>query len=188
MPAPSQPEFSRPLSPAGLAALGDTPATGAADAAECAALALRFAVPAVRSLRYSLMATPYGTGGWRLEGHAEAVLEQQCVVTLEPMETTVHEAVDRRFVPADRLSGLDQGGDGDFDAAMASGPDGFDGVIDLGEVAAEAIALGIDPYPRREGASVGSVLKGPEGSAPLTDEAARPFAALSALKSRRSDA
>ena len=48
------------------------------------------------------------------------------------------------------------------------------GTIDLGAVAVEFLMLGIDPYPRKEGA---------EFAAPSADlEGAHPFAALAALK------
>ena len=180
-PMPS-PEFSRPMTAEALAAQADRPITGEANPAECAALAARFDVPKVKALRFSLRAHPHGSGGWRLEGRAEARLEQICVVTLEPLETIVDEPIDRRFVPARDLPAAAPGSETELDAEMADGPDGFDGTVDLGEVAAEAIALGIDPYPRREGAEVGQVLTGPAGTEPLTDEASRPFAGLSVLK------
>jgi hypothetical protein len=187
MQLPANPEFSRPMSPESLAAQGSTVITGAANAAECEALAERFDVPKVLALTFRLEATPFGKDGWRLSGVAEARLEQSCVVTLEPVETLVTEAVDRRFVAARDLPQPEPGSDVELDAEMADGPDGYEKTIDLGEVAAEAIALGIDPYPRREDADTIHMLVGPAGSPPLTDEAARPFAGLAALKQRSNE-
>jgi hypothetical protein len=56
--------------------------------------------------------------------------------------------------------------------------------IDVGEIAAEQAALGIDPYPRSDGAAFEGRIHGPPEAEPLTDEAARPFAKLAALRDR----
>src|SRR5689334_19327727 len=49
-----------------------------------------------------------------------------------------------------------------------------DGVVDLGAVAAEFLLLGIDPYPRKEGAAF--------DAPPVADPSGHPFAALATLK------
>jgi uncharacterized metal-binding protein YceD (DUF177 family) len=181
------PEFSRPMSPEALAAKGDAVITGTANPDECMALAARFDVPRVMMLSFRLKASPFGRGGWRVTGNAEARLEQTCVVTLEPIETEISEAVDRRFVPAREVSTAAPGSETELSATLADEPDGFDGMIDFGEIAAEAIALGIDPYPRRGDVEAVRIQTGPAGVAPLTDEAARPFAGLAALRQRTQD-
>lgn len=177
-------EFSRPFAPEALEALGDELARGEADEAERTALAGRLQVPDVRDLNFAFKATPTGEGGWRITGMVEAELVQTCVVTLEPITKRLSEAVDRRFVPAAHLPPVLPGGDFELDAVTADGPDGFTNSIDLGEVAAEAVALAIDPYPRRPDAGFEGVIAAPEGVEPLTDEAARPFAGLASLKAR----
>ena len=170
------PEFSRPVA---LSRLPDgAPLTGEATAAECAALAARYRVPAVRALRYAAQATPWGPGGWRVAGVVEAALTQTCVVTLEPVDTAISEPFERFFAPAARLEA----------ASALLGPDPDEEVaalgeaIDVGEIAAEAAALAMDPYPRKPDAAFGGIVTGPPGVAPLTDEAARPFARLATLK------
>ena len=50
----------------------------------------------------------------------------------------------------------------------------LDGGVDLGAIATEFVLLGIDPYPRKEGAAFAS----PE----VDSEDSGPFAALAALK------
>jgi hypothetical protein len=51
------------------------------------------------------------------------------------------------------------------------------GVVDLGLLATEFLALGIDPYPRKSGA---------EFTAPAAaDDDPKPFAALAALKNKQ---
>ena len=181
------PEFSRAFTVDQLASQGGAVLTGEADAAECASLAARFGVPAVRHLRFALRAEPSGAGGWQVTGTVEAGLTQSCVVTLEPVETEIAEAVERRFVPRDQLPPVHPGGEMELDEATADGPDGHDGSIDLGEIAAEAVALAIDPYPRHPDADFASLIASPAGAEPLTDEAARPFAGLAALKARQQE-
>lgn len=176
-----RPEFSRSVAVATLGA--GAPLEGAADADERAALAARYAVPAVRALSYAAQAAPWGPGGWRIHGAVTAELTQVCVVTLEPVETSFTEPFERFFAPPGRLDA----------AADLLDPDGEETVeplgetLDLGEIAAEAAALAIDPYPRKPEAAFEGVLKGPPGAEPLTDEAARPFAGLATLKARPRD-
>jgi len=62
------------------------------------------------------------------------------------------------------------------DAASEDAPEPLEGdEIDLGELMAEQLGLGIDPYPRRPGA----ILEIPETA---SEAALKPFAALQALK------
>jgi uncharacterized metal-binding protein YceD (DUF177 family) len=142
-----------------------------ASAAECAALAVRLRIPAVLALscRFRLAAAP---GGVVLaEGAMAARLVRDCVVSLEPFETEVAEEFRLRFVPESSFREPDE-------AALLD-PDADDeipyqeAVIDLGEAAAEQLALALDPYPRRPGASL------PEDAA---EAPASPFAALARLR------
>lgn len=188
MPQPQQlpaPEFSRPLAPEVLARHVGSPLTGEADPAERAALAARFSVPAVLGLSYVAHVSPWGRGGWRVQGTADALLEQVCVVSLEPVQSRVHEGFDRRFLPDALIEQPPPGSEIELGAEDADAPEGLGETIDLGEIAAEAIALGIDPYPRRDGVSVGQLVVAPAGAEPLTDEAARPFARLAALRQQK---
>ncbi len=56
--------------------------------------------------------------------------------------------------------------------------------IDLMAVAAEALALALPPYPRAPGAVLGDARFAEDGATPLSDEDARPFAGLAALRER----
>lgn len=172
------PEFSRPIAVEALAA--GAVFSDAAAPEECAALARRFGVDGVRALSFRIEASPWGPGGLRLRGLAEARLAQVCVVTLEPLETAVSEPVDRFLAPAGRLEAAQALLDPDLDEA----PEPLGGSVDLGEIAAEAVALAIDPYPRAPGAAFEGARSAPPGVAPLTDEQTRPFAVLAALKAR----
>jgi uncharacterized protein len=171
-PVPPDPaaEFSRrwPSAPP-----PEAPVAGEADAAERAALARRYGALSVERLAFTAEAAPW-RGGLRVSGEARARVTQSCVVTLEPVEAELSERFERRFLPEDRLTGLDPA---DLDA-----PEPLPAALDIGEMAAEAVALGLDPYPRRPGVVFGGRAEGPEG--PEAPEAGResPFARLAALK------
>lgn len=109
-----------------------------------------------------------------VEGRVEARVGQTCVVTLEPIENRVSEDVDLLFSPdvAPAIEGETEIGHTTDEDELPEPLVG--GAVDLGAVATEFLMLGIDPYPRKEGAE----FKSPAADA----EGAHPFAALAALK------
>ncbi|WP_176085208.1 DUF177 domain-containing protein [Martelella sp. HB161492] len=153
-----------------------------ADAAGRAALADVFDVVSVESAVADLEVTLWRKEGLRVRGRVSARLTQACSVTLEPIAARVDEEVDMTFLPeGSRQIKRDFSEDG----ALLVDPDGPDapevfagGEIDLAAVAIEAIALGIDPYPRKEG--VGFEPSQEEEEVPAEDEDIKesPFAAL----------
>ena len=106
--------------------------------------------------------------GVHVAGQVSARVGQSCVVTLEPIENVVEEAVDLRFAPAP----ADQ-----WPKADEVLPEPLvNGKVDIGAIATEFLILGIDPYPRKADAKF---------SPPkVDDDGAHPFAALEALKKR----
>lgn len=162
---PGEPiEFSRPLALGRVGPEGRTEVLEATDS-ERAALARRFGIPAVQSLRATLRLEPEADGAVMVRGRLEAAVVQDCVVTLEPVPQRVAEDIAFRLLPPGR--------------EPSDGPDEPDeietehGVAELGEAVAEQLALALDPYPRAPDA----VLP-PEA----TDESAGSFAALAALR------
>jgi len=118
--------------------------------------------------------TRLGAEGLRVEGRVLATVVQNCVVTLESIESRIDEAVDLVFRPeAGELPGASAE---DVDALDTEVPPEtlVDGMVDLGTLATEFLILGIDPYPRKPDA----VFDAP----PAGDPASHPFAALAALK------
>jgi hypothetical protein len=113
-----------------------------------------------------------GAEGLRLAGRVQAAVVQNCVVTLDPIESTVDESVDLMFLPEAPVMPDPAG----LQAVDAEDPPETlqNGIIDLGAVATEFLLLGIDPYPRKPGA----VFDAP----PAGDPSSHPFAALAALK------
>ena len=56
--------------------------------------------------------------------------------------------------------------------------------LDLGAVMIEALSLALPTFPRAAGAELGQVLATRAGIAPMTDEDAKPFAGLGALRDK----
>lgn len=130
---------------------------------------------------------PEGSGGWRLEAQLEAELAQACVLTLEPAPASLSETVVRVWLPPAelqaRLEQLSPDALIDIDPeAEDEEPEALGETIDLGAAALEAVALGLDPYPRAPGAALERSDAAPAGAEPWREE--RPFEALSALKAR----
>jgi uncharacterized metal-binding protein YceD (DUF177 family) len=137
-----------------------------------AAIAALAGLSSLPRLEATFEVTPHGGGGLRVTGEVSATVGQTCVVTLEPVENEVQEAIDLVFVPG--VAGLASGPE---DIA-ADPPEALvDGTVDLGALATEFLILGIDPYPRKPGAVFGEVSVG--------EAAAHPFAALAKLKQKR---
>jgi uncharacterized metal-binding protein YceD (DUF177 family) len=130
-----------------------------ADAAERGALARLNGLQDIASFTADLRVTRAGKGAVRVRGEVLAEVTQTCVVTLEPLQAVVQEEVDVRFAPPeDERARKSPHGESTSDLAdpgVEDPPDAIeDGRIDLGVLAAEFLALGLDPYPRRPGAQL----------------------------------
>lgn len=132
----------------------------------------------ILSASASLDVTPKGRGRFQVEGRVRARIGQTCVVTLDPIENDIDEAIDLIFAPAEQIPELsDLIDDGaESSEAIPDPPEPIEnGFIDLGRLATDALFLGIDPYPRRPDA----VFEPPVVAADPQDH---PFAALKALQ------
>ncbi len=151
------------------------------DEATRAALARSAGALALPQLEASFDLTRHGRDGVRVVGNVTGLVRQNCVVTLEPMESGIEEAVDLVFEPAQ-----ESGPNEPAPKTPAKGRDPVDvteidppeplvnGVVDLGSIATEFLLLGIDPYPRQPGARFDPPSQ--------DDPSSKPFAALAALK------
>jgi uncharacterized metal-binding protein YceD (DUF177 family) len=152
----SEPLFSRPVRVEALPKDGLTQ-TIEANPAERAALAELNRLPDIAKLTATFTLRRAGRAGVRVSGVVHAELTQTCVVSLEPLAATLDEPVDVRFAPSAEEAAARRGASGAsaetilIDAEDAPDPI-VDGRIDLGALAAEFMALGLDPYPRKPGA------------------------------------
>jgi uncharacterized metal-binding protein YceD (DUF177 family) len=173
-PMKPDPAWSHPLE------VDDLPAEGAVlklvpSEKERVALAHYAGVIAVPALVAEVKATPDGNGGVMVVGDLIATVRQTCVVSLEPFDNAVNEQIELRFLSesaADFATAEDGGDELDLTDVIR------DGVVDLGALVTEFLALGVDPYPRRPGA----VFAPPDAAA--GHEASSPFAALAKLKQK----
>ncbi len=138
-----------------------------ADAETRGALAAAHDVLEVVSLRADLVATSWKKGGVRIAGRLRATIVQACIVSLEPVETKIDEEVSALFLPeGSKLVAPARSADGEIllDAEGDDAPETFSGdTIDVGSLVEEFFELGIDPYPRKGGASL-EAKAGPAGS------------------------
>ena len=116
----------------------------------------------------------------RAKGRLMASLDQECVVTGEPVPAHVDEPFEIMFVRPPETSEPDEEielGASDCDVVFYDG-----GAIDLGSAIADSLALSLDPYPRSAGAE--AALK---EAGVMTEAEASPFAILAQLKRGDSD-
>jgi len=142
-----------------------------ADETERAALAQRFELPGITSFSADFHITPWRRGRIHVQGTVTAELVQRCVITLDPFPVELVFPVERFFIAEGAKHDHVEELEGD-EPDIVNG-----GAIDLGELAAEELALNVDPYPRKPGAEMAAEYVGvqPENEHPTGDS---PFAAL----------
>ncbi|MGJ4886556.1 YceD family protein [Bradyrhizobium sp. HKCCYLRH3099] len=151
-----------------------------ADAATRRALAEIGELREVLSAHASFDVKQKRDGKVHVEGRVRARIGQTCVVTLDPIETEIDEPIDQMFAPPDQIPELADFVEDDPNSEVdtADPPEPIvGGQIDLGRLAADALFLGIDPYPRKPGA----MFEPPAAAVAPEDH---PFAALKALKTQ----
>ncbi len=119
---------------------------------ERTAVARRLGVIGIESLEAKFTVVPEGRGAMA-RGNFEAVVVQECVVTLEPVTSRIDGRIVQRFAPGGAVPSPDA--EIDFDALEEDPPEPLsDGAAELGELIVEHMALALDPYPRRSDAHV----------------------------------
>jgi uncharacterized metal-binding protein YceD (DUF177 family) len=127
-----------------------------ANPAEREALAALYRLPSIEALTARFTLNRSSAGEVRVGGAVHGRLTQICVISLEPFPAAVDEEVDVRFAPIARDAAARRPVDEPqtFSLADEDEPDPIiDGKIDLGALAAEFFALGLDPHPRKPGAA-----------------------------------
>lgn len=114
--------------------------------------------------------------GAEITGRLSGTVEQVCGVSLDRFEQPLVSEFDLRVVPAGSPNAPSESAEGEIelDLDAPDPPDVLEGdAIDLSAVVAEQLALAIDPFPRKPGATFEYVPDNPEES---------PFAVLRKLK------
>jgi hypothetical protein len=139
----------------------------------CATLASELGILAIEALSWDVHARPWRKDGLELTGTVSGRAVQACIVTLEPVAEAISEAIDLRFLPAEKAGTLRRPAQSEvdaldiqFDASPDEEPDTFSGdTLDAWAAVAEHFALGLNPYPRKPGAEFSAVADdGPEGA------------------------
>jgi Large ribosomal RNA subunit accumulation protein YceD len=150
-----------------------------ADRATRDAMAAAAGLRDILSVSASLDLTPEKAGRVHVAGWVRARVGQTCVVSLDPIENDIDEAIDLIFAPPEQIRELadlvDEAAESDADTPDPPEPI-VNGVINLGRLATDALFLGIDPYPRKPDAVFEPMIE-------AADPEDHPFAALKALRS-----
>lgn len=160
----------------------DVPAHGleikrAANPQERAAIAKDLGLASLDSLETAYRISAISGGGWRLTGTLSAAAVQSCVITLEPVPAQIEETFKVEFW---RDLEHPEGGE---DKSVLEGADqeALEGdMIPAGRIVFESLSAALDPYPRKEGASLAWQDTAAENSEKVT-----PFSVLAKLKDKR---
>jgi uncharacterized metal-binding protein YceD (DUF177 family) len=144
------PEFSRPIRAHDLGSLTRQQMIEA-DADERAAVAKRFGLPALERLTAALELRREA-GGIRVTGQVHASGDQACVATGEPVPFLITEKLSLLLTEATPEGDEIELAEPDLDTEPLTGDS-----IDMGEIAAQALALALDPYPRSAVAAPGVI-------------------------------
>eukprot|EP00903_Cladosiphon_okamuranus_P001377 g1375.t1 len=157
------------------------------DAASRQAIAAAYDLNAIPDLTAHFTLKPYRKAGVRVVGPVKMTINQTCVVSLEPFDSSLELEVDRTFEPHSsrprKIRDLNEEGEIEIDLESLDPPDVIlDGVLDLGAVICEELALSLDAFPRKDGAAFEGGDDDEEEAAEEVEEKPSPFAALQALK------
>jgi uncharacterized metal-binding protein YceD (DUF177 family) len=101
------------------------------------------------------------------------------VVTLEPVTTRIDEPVERLF-----MAEMPEIQDEKIEMAEDDNIDPLTPELDIAGIMIESLSLNLPLYPRAEGAEAVNMQVTEPGKAAMTDEDAKPFAGLAALKAK----
>lgn len=154
----------------------------AATKAEMEAIARLLDLVSLAGLTLDYRLTQLGGGRLHLAGRLSAKVTQTCVVSLDPVETSLDLPVEIEFWPASLVAEFERSAEGSTHHEILDWPEAVvDGQIDLGPVMYETLATALDPYPKKEGVSFEWSQGEPQAA---LAEKSGPFAALAALKRR----
>lgn len=130
----------------------------------------------IKKLDFAGEIAPMGKRDWRLSGKLGATVTQSCVVTLKPVTTRVDIAVSREFL----IEKSEPSGD-EHEITEDDSVEELGEFIDPYFVMQEALAIAAPDYPRAANAQLEDSVYTEPGKVALTDEDAKPFAALANL-------
>ncbi|WP_293576719.1 DUF177 domain-containing protein [Phaeobacter sp.] len=148
------------------------------DSSERAALAEAMGLSELRKLRFAGELRAMGKKDWELVAEIGATVVQPCVVTLDPVTTRIDQPVRLQFIAGLAFDTSEE----EVEMPEDDSSEPLGSHIDVAEVMAEALALYLPQYPRKDGAVLGESVHAEAGVTPMRDEDTRPFAGLAALR------
>ena len=121
---------------------------------------------------------------WVLDARLGARVFQSCVVSLDLVSTRIDAAVERKFVPIAEMEPTQVSEDAEIEMQQDDSLEPLGAGVDLLSILSESLVLELPTYPRSQGAVLKKTNFSAEGAAPMSDEDAKPFAGLAALKAK----
>lgn len=149
------------------------------EAAALEALRAELDLLGLRKLRFTGALVAEGKRDWRLQADLGATVVQPCTVTLAPVTTRIDQRIDRLFV-----AGMDTPAGEEVEMPEDDSREPLGEVIDLDAVMTEALSLALPDYPRADGAALAETQFTEPGQTAMTDDDAKPFAGLAALRDK----
>lgn len=154
-----------------------TPFSLLPNAPERKAIADALDIVAIKKLKFEGTLTPQGRSDWTLQAKLGATVVQDCVVTLDPVTTRIDEEIARAYMA--EIPEIDAA---ELEMSQDDAIDPLPETLDLAQVMIEALSLALPSYPRSAGADLGKIAVTAPGIAPMSDDDAKPFAGLGALR------
>ncbi|WP_245651135.1 YceD family protein [Paramagnetospirillum marisnigri] len=152
-----------------------------AEPAERAAVARRLDLVELTSLVAMVELKPLARSGFiAVNGRLTARVVQTCGVSLLPVAAVVEEEFHLTFAPPEAM--LEEAEEIELSLDAEDPPDPIeDGIIDIGEVVVEHLALALDPFPRAPGVT----FEAPPEPEDEPETKPNPFAVLARLHPRK---
>ena len=151
-------------------------------------LASEFQIKEIRSLKVKYDIESWLKTGFSVKGLLHAVVVQNCIISLVPIETIIEEEFCINFLPESEgnlyESDITSEGVIEIDYLKSDPPDLFSGTeIELGKVAEEQLALNLPAFPRAKGVKFSKEIDDQHDSSSTAKSQDTPFAVLAKLKS-----
>ena len=121
-----------------------------------------------------------GQSDWTLTARLGATVVQPCVVTLDPVTTRIEATVLRHYVSQMPEYGEDE----EVEMPEDENAEQLGSEINIADVLFEALALNLPLFPRTTDAEMDTTAFTEPGKKAMTDEEAKPFASLAALRDK----
>jgi len=154
------------------------------DAQTRAAIAQELEILGVKKMSFTGRLTPKNSTDWQLEAKLGATVVQSCVVTLEPVTTRIDTTVTRQYLSELNFPQTGEDASSEMEMPQDDTIEPLGAVIDLGQIAIEALALALPDYPRAPGADLEQTAFAAKGVEPLRDSDLKPFAGLAQLRKK----